>query len=90
MHANLVFIIFKYLGKRSQTYYMSDVLFIWFNDSKSTEKDCIFGQEWKIKNRNYFFAASISCDFWKATYKLHVRAMQGLGLEEKSITSCPN
>ena len=90
MHPNLVFIIFKYLGKRSQTYYMSDVLFIWLNDSKSTEKYCIFGQERKIKNKNYFYAASIFCDFWKATYKLYVRAMQGLGLEEKSITSCPH
>ena len=90
MHPNLVFIIFKYLGKRSQTYYMSDVLFIRFNDSKPTQKYCIFGKKRKIKNKNYFYATSIFCDFWKATYKLYVRAMQGLGLEEKSITSCPH
>jgi len=88
MHPNLVF-IFKYLGKRSQAYYMSDVLIIWFSDSKSTKKYCIFGEERKIKNQNYFYAASIFCDFWKAPHKLYVRATQGLGLEEKSITSCP-
>ena len=56
MHPNLVFIIFKYLGERSQAYYMSDVLFIWFNNSKSTKKYCIFGEEKKIKNKNYFYA----------------------------------
>ena len=48
------------------------------------------GKKKKIKNKNYFYATSIFCDFWKATYKLYVRAMQGLGLEEKSITSCPH
>ena len=58
MHPNLVFIIFKYLGKRSQAYYMSDVLFIWFNDSKPTRKILHFGEEKKIKNKNYFL-----CDF---------------------------
>ena len=49
-----------------------------------------FGEEKKIKKKNYFYATSSFCDFWKATYKLYVRAMQGLGLEEKSITSCPH
>ena len=90
MHPNLVFIIFKYLGKRSQAYYMSDVLFIRFNDSNPTRKYCIFGEEKKIKKKNYFYATSNFCDFWKATCKLYVRAMHGLGLEEKSITSCPH
>ena len=49
-----------------------------------------FLEKKEIKNKNYFYAASIFCDFWKATYKLYVRAMQGLGLDEKSITSCPH
>ena len=90
MHPNLVFIIFKYLGKRSQAYYMSDVLFIWFNDSKPTRKYCILGKERKLRTKTIFYVTSSFCDFWKATYKLYVRAMQGLGLEEKSITSCPH
>ena len=63
MHPNLVLIIFKYLRKRSQTYYMSDVLFIWFNDSKPTQKYCIFGKKKKIKNKNYFYATSIFLRF---------------------------
>ena len=90
MHPNLVLIIFKYLGKRSQAYYMSDVLFIWFNDSKPTQKYCIFGKKRKLRTKNISMRLLFFCDFWKATYKLYVRAMQGLGLDEKSITSCPH
>ena len=74
MHPNLVFIIFKYLGKRSQAYYMSDVLFIWFNDSKPTRKYCIFGKKKKIKNKNYFYATSIFAIFGK----LPINYMLGL------------
>ena len=48
-----------------------------------------FWKKKKIKNKNYVYATSIFCDSWKATYKLYVRATQGLGLGEKSITSCP-
>ena len=47
------------------------------------------GKKGKFRTKTYFNAAFIFCDFWKATYKLYVRVMQGLGLEEKSITSCP-
>ena len=54
MHPNLIFIIFQYLGKRSQTYYMGDVLFIWFNESKSTKKYCIFGEERKLRPKTIF------------------------------------
>ena len=41
--------------------YMSDVLFIWFNDSKATRNYCIFGGKklMKIKNKTGFYANSI-------------------------------
>ena len=40
--------------------YMSDVLFIWFNDSKATRNYCIFwGEKMKIKDKTGFYANSI-------------------------------
>ena len=42
MQSNVVLVVLKYLGKRCHAYYMSDVLFIWFNDSKATRNYCIF------------------------------------------------
>ena len=53
-------------------------------------KYCILGKKRKLRTKTIFYVTSSFCDFWKATYKLYVRAMQGLGLEEKSITSCPH
>ena len=49
-----------------------------------------WGKKRKLRTKTIFMRLLFFCDFWKATYKLYVRAMQGLGLEEKSITSCPH
>ena len=74
MHPNLVFIILKYLGKRSQTYYMSDVLFTWFNDSKTTWKYCILEEEKKIKTKTIFMRLL----FFAIFGKLPINYMLGL------------
>ena len=74
MPPNLVFIIFKYLGKRSQTYYMSDVLFIWFNDSKPTRKYCILGKKRKLRTKTIFMRLKIFAIFGK----LPINYMLGL------------
>ena len=64
--------------------YMSDGLFIWFNDLKATRNYGIFGRK---NEQNRFL-----CEFYfvKCFGKLSIYTNRVLVLEEKSITSCPH
>jgi len=66
--------------------YMGDVLFMWFNDLKATKNYCIFGKKLKLRTKQVFMRLLFCAMFWKAIYI----TTRGLGLEEKSITSCPH
>ena len=48
---------FEIFREKLSDLYMSDVLFIWFNDSKATRNYCILGK--KIKNKIGFNATYI-------------------------------
>ena len=65
--------------------YISDVLFIWFNNLKATRRK-IFGKKLKLGTKHVFMRLLFCAMFWKAIYI----TTRGLGLEEKSITSCPH
>ena len=75
---------FEIFREKLSDLYMSDVLFIWFKDSKATRNYCILGK--KIKNKIGFNATYFAQCFGK----LSMYIKRGLGLEEKSVTSCPH
>ena len=92
MQPYLVLIILKYLKKRCQTYIWEMFCLYGLKIQKLQGIIEFLGKKIKLRTKQVFMRLLFCAMFWKAIYKCYAtRGLGlGLGLEEKSITSCPH
>ena len=70
---NLSFDSFEKVKEKKSDLYMSDVLFMWFSDSKTYKGILHFGKRKKLGTKEVFMRHIIFAMFWKATYICYAR-----------------
>ena len=77
---------FEIFREKMSDLYMSYVLLTWFNDLEARTIIAFLEKKFKLRTKQVFMRLLFCSMFRKAIYI----TTRGLGLEEKSITSCPH